>query len=376
MNEPTFKSGSSGRNPLLEPILLVPVMALTLGVVAAWRYWDNPNAFSGSSEEGQNGFEDLLAEFEASQRSPEALAADIDSSQVLSGELRSLGGIEGQQRNRNRDRNKKDSEPKAKSSEDILKLLNNVSKSPTGGGARQALPATSIFNSSSGSRLSLGQFQPDGSFQGRGLSLAPVERGLSLAPAERALARNAALGRFQSLQPGQAGIGGAQGQAELPMNARQGTFDGSVPGAGVPGTVGRSSPLSPAVATPGYGANRPIPGAGVGVTGEVPSYGSAPVGQPRTYTTPGYGVAPTVPSVAGSGPLVPSTSGPGYSRGLRNYQLNTAPPPNAGLSTGAVGGNRPLRSQTGAGALDQPQPTPSSNIGGRNFSSFSNPYGR
>ncbi|MGD1849338.1 MAG: hypothetical protein ACFCBU_01595 [Cyanophyceae cyanobacterium] len=367
MNKPTFKSGSSGRNPLLDPVLLVPVMALTLGLVAAWRYWDDPNVFSGGGGDSQNGFEDLLTEFEESQRSPEALAADIDSSQVLSGELRSLGGVQGN-RDRDRNRNKENNEPKAKSSDDILKLLNNVSRSPTGGGS-QAAPAASIFNSDRSTSIGLGQFQADGSFRGRGLSLAP---------SEQELARNAALGRFQSLQQGQANSDSAQDRSESPLYPRRGGFDGGVPANGVPGgVVGRSSTVPPAAVAPGYGTARPVPGA-VGTPGATPNYGSAPVGQPRTYTSPGYGVSPTVPSVAGSGPLVPATSGPGYSRGLRNYQLNTAPAPNTGFSngTGGVGGNRPLRSQNGAGALEQPQPAPSSNIGGRSFGSFSNPYRR
>ncbi|MEM9772641.1 MAG: hypothetical protein AAF889_13785 [Cyanobacteria bacterium P01_D01_bin.73] len=373
MDEPIFKQGSSSRNPLLDPILLVPIMALTLGLVAAWRYWDNPNAFSGDPDERRNGFEDLLTEFEESQRSPEAVAADIDSSQVLSGELRSIGG-ERRERRRNRNRSEQNNQSEAKSSDEILKLLSNPSKSPTGGG-NQSVPSVSIFDGDrGGTRLSLGQFGSDGSFRGRGLSLAPEEQ---------ELVRNAALGRFQSVQRQSASAGAPGGVSQSPALGREG-FSQDGQGLGVaPGVPGGRSPLPPSLGgapiAPGYGTSAgQIPGSAV----NVPNYGGAAVGQPRSFTTPGYGVSPTVPSVAGSGPLVPSTSGPGYSRGLRNYQLNTAPPANSGFSTGfggntgGVGGNRPLRSENGAGALSQPEPAPSNNIGGRSFGSFSNPYSR
>ncbi|MEM1427739.1 MAG: hypothetical protein AAGF75_14455, partial [Cyanobacteria bacterium P01_H01_bin.130] len=72
------------RNFLLDPLILVPVMALTVGLAAAWRYWDDPNAFgSAPSPDGQGGFGDLLAELEGSEQDPALVAADIDNSDVL-----------------------------------------------------------------------------------------------------------------------------------------------------------------------------------------------------------------------------------------------------------------------------------------------------
>ena len=84
MDNPIFGQTPSRRNPFMDPILLIPVMALTLGLVAAWRYWDTPDSFSSGIESEQNGFGDLLAELDAAQQDPTALAADIDSSGGIS----------------------------------------------------------------------------------------------------------------------------------------------------------------------------------------------------------------------------------------------------------------------------------------------------
>ena len=410
MSNPAFGTTPVfGRNPLRDPILWIPVMALILGLVAAWRYWDNPDSFSNNFDGDQTGFGDLLAELDAAQQDPAALAADIDSSEVLENAF-SESSTESDDRispgRRGRRQDEREVERKTKSSEEILKLLSNASKSPTGGGT-QASQSTQLLDSGErgGTRLSLGQFRADGSFQGRTLSLSPDER---------EAITNAAFGRFRAVQlrnefisqgtpqlrydpqnPAEAAGGTTTGVASISLSTGSAILGGA---AGynsriatvVPGALSSAPALGNTPSTPGYGAPTGRVPTPTPPTTPLPGYGSAPVGQLTSpYTTPGYGLAPTTPSVAGAGPLVPATSGPGYTRGLRNYQLNAAPPPSAGLSIGVGGGvgtgtglgtspgNRPLRSLDGAGSLGtQPQPNPSGNIGGRGFSSFSNPYGR
>ena len=173
---------ANSRNPFLDPVLLVPVMALIVGLAAAWRYWDDPDAFvNGPSPDGQGGFGDLLAELDGSQQDPRLLAADIDNSDVLNdafsnSSTESEDRISPGQRNRSQ---REVEERKAKSSAEILKLLNNVSKAPTGGGDGARIPQLFANESQVGSRLSLGQFRADGSFQGRSLPLAPSEQELA-----------------------------------------------------------------------------------------------------------------------------------------------------------------------------------------------------
>ena len=402
-----FGQTPSRRNPFMDPILLIPVMALTLGLVAAWRYWDNPDAFSSGFEGEQNGFGDLLAELDAAQQDPSALAADIDSSGVLADAF-STSSVEGNNRispgrANQRQQREREKERKAKS-EKILKILNSVSKSPTGGG-KSSLP-TQLLDSGErgGTRLSLGQFRPDGSFQGRSLSLSPNEQ---------EVVTNAAFSQFRAVQLRNEFIAQSGPQLTYDPRGSIGTRNSTAGASSISlstgsailgGAAGYNSRISTVVppaalantaATPGYGTptNR-VPTASTAATApstvpNLPGYGSTPVGQTGVYTTPGYGLSPTVPSIAGAGPAVAATSGPGYRRGLRNYQLNSAPPPSTGLSTGAQPGfgvgvgsgiqgvNRPTRSLNGPGSLQQqPQPTSPSNVGGRNFRSFSNPYGR
>ncbi|MEM1425638.1 MAG: hypothetical protein AAGF75_03675 [Cyanobacteria bacterium P01_H01_bin.130] len=350
------------RNFFLDPLILIPVMALTLGIAAAWRYWDNPDAFgSGPNPEDQGGFGDLLAELDGSQQDPEILAADIDSSDVLDDAFTN-SSTESEDRISPGVSNPSDEEVqerRAKSAAEILKLLNNASKSPTGGGDGASI-ARLFANDSQGrsSSLSLGQFRADGSFQGRSLSLSPSEQEL-IDNAARAQGRGVA-GNGQPLQvnPGNVSAGSAPAGAGL---AGPGVF-----GVGNSQTFNRGPSRTN---VPGYGNALRSPS-----TTSLPGSGNAPVGQTSAFTTPGFGTAP-VPSTAGAGPLVPATSGPGYNRGLRNYQLNTAPPPSTGFGLNN-GQSQPVRSATGAGALSQPQPSPSTSIGGRTFSSFSNPTRR